>query len=76
MIPAMEKAARDYLDTPNDADWPGPNCNTFVRYIIRNAPSPPIYFDHNAIGKDFTRIHAGFTATQSGLQSLIPGFWV
>jgi hypothetical protein len=47
--------------------WPGPNSNTFMRELARELPELAFVFHHNAVGKDFTWLDAGWSPSQTGV---------
>lgn len=47
--------------------WPGPNSNTFLRELARELPELAFAFDHNAVGKDYTWLDAGWSPSRTGL---------
>jgi hypothetical protein len=47
--------------------WPGPNSNTFMRELARELPELAFVFHHNAVGKDYTWLDAGWSPSQTGV---------
>jgi hypothetical protein len=47
--------------------WPGPNSNTFMRDLARELPEFAFVFDHNAVGKDYTWLDAGWSPSRTGV---------
>lgn len=76
MIPAIEKAVKDYRYA-NAGDyriWPGPNSNSFVAAVLRDIPDIQVAMPPNAIGRDFRPgPYFGWTDSGTGLEANLYG---
>jgi hypothetical protein len=76
MIPAVEKAVREYRYS-NAGDyrlWPGPNSNSFVAAILRAVPQMRAVMPPNAIGRDFRPSpYLGWTDSGTGVEANLFG---
>ena len=76
MIPAIEKAVKDYRYA-NSGDyrlWPGPNSNSFVAAVLRSVPEMQTVMPPNAIGRDFRPTpYFGWTDSGTGIEANLYG---
>ena len=52
-IPKIRQGVRDYPFADRYRLWPGPNSNTFVAHVLRQAPELRVDLPPTAIGKDY-----------------------
>lgn len=65
----LEVAALSYHADGFYRAWPGPNSNTFLKWLTRTVPGFHFEFDHNAAGKDYAPVfESGRTASGTGIQ--------
>lgn len=75
LIDKIETAVHNYPFRNTYRLWPGPNCNTFTAYIIRNIPELTVDLPNTAIGKDYLQTGSFIAQTpgRSGYQVSIWG---
>lgn len=76
LIPKIQRAIAEY-PYKNRGDyrmWPGPNSNTFVAAILREAPELGAALPPEAVGRDFQAgLSAGLTASRTGFEANLCG---
>lgn len=81
LIQRIDAAARRYPHGDDYLIWPGPNSNTFVAFVLRDAPELRVDMPPTAIGKDFipggivarTPSGTGYQVSLYGLASILVG---
>lgn len=73
-IAQIEQAVIDYPYPDQYRAWPGPNSNTFVAWLIRQADALNVALPNHAIGKDYLGMHvAAVPPGGAGLQVSLGG---
>ncbi len=74
-IEKVQKIIKDYPYSETYRIWPGPNSNTYISYILREVDELDLELPAHAIGKDYTEKFISNSASNTGFNFSVFGFF-